>query len=70
MAKSRLTVKRFDKDCQRIYDGEEIVGFALRLANDQRGLFDADEKRLSNVPFDKPAQVRDALERRMYGGSL
>lgn len=53
----RFTLERYDNDAQRIMDDGEIVGMALRLANNQWGLFDTNEVRVCDQAFGRPKDV-------------
>lgn len=62
----KITIERYDKDCHRLKDeAGTIIGFALRLANNKWCLTDPNDKKITPISFDTPAQVRDAMQQRL-----
>ena len=49
--------ERYDKDCYRILNANEVIGFVLAFSNGTWGIFDADDKRIGKRHFEKPRKA-------------
>jgi hypothetical protein len=57
---NQFTMKRYDKDCYQIFDGDNLVGFALRMANDTWRAFDPNHVRIDGcLATKRPKNILD-----------